>query len=161
MSLEFESTGLARSVETIIGLVLGAPSWATWDPVESELILKIDKHFYIEISLDGRGGSAGWSTLEDGSQLTCHPGFPYYDMSPEMHEDLSFVIQVCLDLTYHSAEQRVRAIKADNERLIPVFEGLLTRLIMFIGVALTETPEQIREPYKSAAIKALQRDWFS
>jgi len=28
-------------------------------------------------------------------------------------------------------------------------------------VALTETPEQIREPYKSAAIKALQRDWFS
>jgi hypothetical protein len=59
------------------------------------------------------------------------------------------------------AEQRVRAIKADTARLIPVFEGLLSRLIVFIGVALTETPELIREPYKSSAIKVLQRDWFS
>jgi hypothetical protein len=161
MSFESEPAGLSRSVETIINLVLGSPSWARWDTDEEELILEIDDFFYIEIGLDGRGGSAGWSRLEDGSQLTCHPGFPYYDMSPEMHEDLSFVIQVCLDLTYHMAEQRVRAINADTTRLIPVFEGLLSRLIVFIGVALTETPELIREPYKSSAVKALQRDWFS
>ena len=161
MSFESESAGLSRSVETIINLVLGSPSWARWDTDGEELILEIDDCFYIEIGLDGLGGSAGWSKLEGDTQLTCHPGFPEYDMSPEMHEDLSFVIQVCLDLTYHMAEQRVRAIKSDNQRLISVFEGLLTRLIMFIGVALTETPEQIREPYKSSAIKVLQRDWFS
>jgi hypothetical protein len=161
MSFESESAGLSRSIETIINLVLGSPSWARWDTDEEVLLLEIDESFYIEVGLDGLGGSAGWSKLEDGAELTCHPGFPNYDMSPEMHEDLSFVIQVCLDLTYQMAEQRVRAINSDNQRLISVFEGLLTRLIMFIGVALTETPEQIREPYKSSAIKALQRDWFS
>jgi hypothetical protein len=167
--LDFEpyTGGLDRSVDLIME-ILGSPPWArrgtkpwTLGSELDVLFLDIHKDFRIEIGLSGPGGSAGWRTSDNQSETVLHQGFPFYDMSPELQEDLSFVIQICLDLTNHMAEQRALAIDAGNKELSVLFEGILKRLIVFIGVSLTERPELIQEPYRAAAIEYLNRDWFS
>lgn len=150
-SIEFGN--IEKSISILVNEIWQSPDWADW--YEDQLNLNLQDGLRVEIGLKGLGGSAAYAQDPKGSTVLFR-GAPMYDMSEELHKDMTFVAQVAVDVFYLlEGIRRNNNVNAD-ERYSKSIMSVLGPLIMFLKISVEQRPDLIQKDWYGPVLDALK-----
>lgn len=144
---------IKKSISILVNEIWQSPDWVDW--YENQLDLNIQDGLRVEIGLQGLGGSAAYARDPKGTTILFR-GAPMYDMSESLHEDLTFVAQVAVDLFYLLEEIRRSELVNSDDRYSKTIVSVVGPLILFLKMILEKRPELIQQKWYGPVLDVLK-----